>query len=163
MNTVKLSLVVKGAIIALGVCGLFMCIVWYPFSISLSTMGVVSAKPSLSQSVELWTQLAFYWAVSVPCFIVLIFAWKITGAIKNDEVFSYKVVNIIKKSATLLVIDIVVFLIGNIVFLALGWNDFAICYFIIAVIGLVVVSILFVLSHFVIKAIELKEETEGLI
>lgn len=163
MNTVKLSLVVKGAIIALGVCGLFMCVVWYPFSISLSTMGVVSAKPSLSQSVELWTQLAFYWAVSVPCFIVLIFAWKITGAIRNDEVFSYKVVNIIKKSATLLVIDIVVFLIGNIVFLALGWNDFAICYFIIAVIGLVVVSILLVLSHFVIKAIELKEETEGLI
>lgn len=163
MNTFKLSLLVKGAIIALGLCGLFMCVVWYPFSISLSAMGVVSANPSLSQNIELWTQLIFYWVVSVPCFIVLIFAWKITGSIKNDEVFSYKVINIIKKSATLLVIDIVVFLVGNIIFLAVGWNDFAIVYFMIAVVGLVIVSVLLTLSHFAEKAVELKEETEGLI
>ncbi len=163
MNTFKLSLLVKGAIIALGLCGLFMCVVWYPFSISLSAMGVVSANPSLSQNIELWTQLIFYWVVSVPCFIVLIFAWKITGSIKNDEVFSHKVVNLIKKCAAVLVIDIVVFLVGNIIFLAVGWNDFAIVYFMIAVVGLIIVSVLLTLSHFAEKAVELKEETEGLI
>ncbi len=163
MNTVKLSILVKCSIVALGLCGICICVFWYPFSISLSTMGVVPTKLSLSQNIEFWTQLTFYWAVSIPCFIILIFAWKITESIKKDEAFSYGVVNLIKKSSTLLLIDIVIFLIGNIAFLALRWNAFALCYFIIAVIGLVVASILLVLSHFVTKAIELKEETEGLI
>ena len=66
MNAVKLSLLLKCAIIALGLCGVLICAAWYPFSISLSVMGVVPAEPTISQSIEMWPQLSFYWAVSIP-------------------------------------------------------------------------------------------------
>ena len=163
MNAVKLSSLLKCAIIALGLCGFLICAAWYPFSISLSVMGVVPAEPTISQSIEMWSQLSFYWAVSIPCFIVLIMAWKTAREVKADRAFTPKVAGLIKKSAVLLIVDIVVFVIGNIVFLALRWNDFAIVYFILAAIGLVVVSVLFALFHFLMKAIKLKDETEGLI
>lgn len=163
MKTSKLSVVVKGSIIAFGLCGLVMCLLWYPFSISLSTMGVVAATPTLEQNVQMWTQLLFYWGVSIPCFIVLAIAWRISTAIKKDEVFSSKVAKQIKKCTIILLVDVIIFFIGNIVFMLLGWNDFAFIYFIIAVIGIVVVSVLSVVSHYVTKAAILQEETEGTI
>lgn len=160
MNASKCFILLKSSIIILGLCGLITCLLWYPFSISLSTMGVVEATPTLEQNIQMWTQLLFYWLASIPCFIVLAIAWKISNEMKREKTFRYKVAKLIKICAIILSVDLAMFLIGNMVFLRLNWNDFALIYFIIAAIGTVVVNILFIWSNFVIKAANLQEELE---
>lgn len=162
MKTFELSFMIKSSVVIFGICGLLMCALWYPFSISFMVMGVVDVVPTLEQNIAMWTQLVFYWAVSVPCFLILAFVWKMTDSIKKDQFFSYKIAKSMKNCALLLFIDVLVFFAGNTVFFFLGWNVFAIIYYIIAVVGLAVSSIFLVASHFVYKAAQLKE-TEGLI
>ncbi len=163
MKTSKHSAAVKAEIIVVGLCGLIICALWYPFSISLSTMGVVGIAPTLENNVQMWTQLAFYWFVSIPCFVILAVAWKISDAIKKGEAFSCRVAELIKKCAKILLWDVVLFLIGNLVFVFLGWNYYALIYFIVAAVGIVIVSFLSVLSHYVKNAAVLKEEVDGTI
>lgn len=163
MNTKKITLIFRIAIIAIGICGLLICALWYPFSISLTTMGTSNATPTAEQSVRIWVQLAFYWIVSVPCFLILFFTWKISSAISKEELFSNKIVELIKLDIIILLIDLLVFLIGNIVFVLFKWNDFAIVYFMITVVGLVVVSLFWIALYVIKRGIEMQEEIEGTI
>ena len=163
MKPFTLSFMLKGAIVVFGLCGIIMCVLWYPFAVSFEIMGVVDVSPTPEQQVALWTQLLFYWGVSVPCFLILAFSWKITDAIKNDAFFSYKIAKKINFCAMLLFVDVIIFFIGNTVFLLLNWSVFVLVYYIIAVVGLAVASVFAAIAHFVSKAAKLKEETEGLI
>lgn len=163
MNAKKITLIFRIAIIAIGICGLLICALWYPFSISLTTMGTSNATPTAEQSVRIWVQLVFYWVVSVPCFLILVFTWKVSSALKKEELFSKKIVRLINLEISTLLIDLLVFLIGNIVFILLKWNDFAIVYFMITIIGLVVVSFFWIALYVIKRGIEMQEEIEGTI
>lgn len=163
MNAKRINTIFRITIIAIGLCGLSICAFWYPYSISLTTMGVINATPTAEQSIRIWIQLVFYWIVSVPCFLILFFAWKISSALDKEELFSNKIVDLIKLKIVILLIDLLVFLIGNIIFVFLKWNDFAIIYFMITVIGLVVVGLLWVALYVLKKGIEMQEEIEGTI
>ena len=159
-----LSLIVKADIIIIGICGVLMCAVWYPFSISLTAIGISSdVAPTASERLAFWLQLSFYWITSLPCFLILVIAWTVSSEIKKDNALSNAVMKKVKTQGMILLADIAVFLIGNIVFLLLGWNDFAVIYFIFIAIGLVFVSGLYVLWHYIKVGVQLKEETEGLI
>ena len=70
---------------------------------------------------------------------------------------------IMKRIIFILLIDLFIFLIGNVVFLLLKWNDFAIIYFMITVLGLVFICFLYVGIIIIKKGIELKEDLEGTI
>lgn len=164
MNSAKLSIMIKASIIVFALCGIIMCAFWYPFSVSLTTMGTLDyTTPTVAQNVRMWSQIVFYWVVSIPCFVILWMAWKISNAIKNDVFFSLKVAKLVKCSTVTLFIDIIVFFVGNVVFLILKWNDFYMIYFLIAVVGLAISSMLLALSHFIVQAAGYKEEVEGLL
>ena len=163
MKKSVMSFVVKCSVIIIALFGVIMCACWYPFSISLTTIGPIDTVPTVAQYVEMYSQLAFYWFVSIPCFIILIFAWKFSNDIKRDDVFNMKTVKRIRHCVVILLADLVVYVIGNLIFMLIGWNDFAILYFIIAIIGLVITCILAVVSHYVSKAAILQEEAEGTI
>lgn len=153
MKTDKLSVLLKGGIIVFGICGLLMCVLWYPYTVSLTA----------ENSVEKWIQLIFYWLVSIPCFVILVFAWRITGSIKTDEVFTKKTAKCIKLCMFILFMDVCVFFIGNVVFMILGWSKLAFVNLMLAAIGLVVTSVLLVACHYVEKGANLQEEVEGTI
>jgi hypothetical protein len=163
MNNKRIALILKSVIIMITLIGLTICIIWYPFSISLTTIGTVNSNITISQTIEFWIQLVFYWLASVPCFIVLFFSWLITDFIKADEVFSFKVANLLNKSSKTLLLDLLIFLVGNIIFVCLKWNDFALIYFFIALIGFCLVAITFIISHYVVEAANLREINEGTI
>lgn len=163
MDSTKINIVLRISIIIIALCGVAMCAFWYPFSVSLTTMGTVNAAPTLEQNIQIWAQLSFYWLVSIPCFFVLVLMWYFTTALKKEGFFSNKVIKIIRIEILTLLVDVVIFLIGNIVFVILGWNDFAIIYFLITVIGLVVVGLLYVFINIIKKGIEMQEEIEGTI
>ena len=60
----------------------------------------------------------------------------------------------------ILVIDIIVFLIGNIVFAILGWSNWIVLHILIAVTGLVVSIFMYILSKYLIRAAILQEESD---
>ena len=68
-----------------------------------------------------------------------------------------------KQAACVLTMDLLVFLVGHTVFALLQWNQLYILYCFAAVIGLVLVMLLSILSHYLYRAAELQEESDGTI
>lgn len=102
------------------------------------------------------------WVLAVPCYLVLYHFWEITKEIKKDNSFSNENAIHLKKISHLFVADIFLLVVGNIVYLALGWNQlgcFIMC-MIIACAGLVLSVLSAALSHLVYKAVALKEEND---
>ena len=163
MNSNKITIVLRISIIIIALCGAVMCAFWYPFSISLTAIGVTNATPTLEQIIKFWVQLVFYWLVSIPCFFILALLWYMSVIFKKEGFFSEKIIKATKIEIITLLIDLAIFLIGNIVFAILGWNDFAIIYYLITVIGLVVVGLFYVFIYIIKKGIQMKEEIEGTI
>ncbi|MBO5944084.1 MAG: DUF2975 domain-containing protein [Clostridia bacterium] len=152
-----ISFLIKLFVAIKSLFGIIMCLCWYPFSISLTTVGIVDVIPTTMQNIELYVQLFFYWSVSIPCFIFLNYVWKLSNIIKKDEVFKDSTIKIMNRGIRILFVDLIFFVIGNLVFMFLGWNDFAIFYFILAAIGFAVICLLEVISRIISKAICLKE------
>lgn len=163
MKNSLIAVLVRVVIVVIAACGLAVCAFWYPFSISLSVMGVVDAVPTVAQNVQMWTQLVFYWLVSLPCFGILVLAWLMTNSMKKEAFFNERNVKLAKISALILFVDLLAFLIGNVVFLILGWNDYAIIYFILFAIGLGGAILVKVFEQYMKKAVQMQEDTEGLI
>lgn len=161
MTAKSLFFWVRFSIVIIELCGLTVCALWYPYSFSLIKIGLLGSELSELTSIQSWGLLSFYWAVSIPCFVILIIAWKISVYIKTEQLFTIKVANMIKLCALILLIDLGIFLIGNIIFLLLKINDFAIIYFFLIIGGLVLSILLSVLSYYVAKAAELKEISDG--
>jgi hypothetical protein len=161
MNNKNIALILKSVIIIVAILGLMICSIWYPFSISLTAVGTVNTSITLAQKIEIWTQLIFYWLVSIPCFIILIYSWFITNSVKANEVFTLKVSNLLKKCARILLFDLIIFLIGNTIFMCLGWNDFALIYFLLAIIGFCVATVTLIIAHYVTEATKLIEIKNG--
>lgn len=163
MTTKSILLWVRCSIVIIALCGLTVCALWYPYSFSLIKVGLINSKLSELTAAQSWGLLSFYWAVSIPCFAILIIAWKISTHIKTEQLFTSKVAKMIKLCALMLLIDLSVFCMGNIIFLLLKMNDFAIIYFFLMIGGLVLSVFLSVLSHYVAKAAELQEISDGTI
>ena len=163
MEINKITLLFRVSLIIVAVFGILICALWYPFTISLTSFGIVDYSPTVEQVTRFWVTLSFYWVVSVPCFVVLFILWKISIYLKKNDFFTNNVVVLMKRIVFILLIDLFIFLIGNVVFLLLKWNDFAIIYFMITVLGLVVICFLYVGIIIIKKGIELKEDLEGTI
>lgn len=163
MTAKSLFFWVRCSIVIIALCGLTVCALWYPYSFSLIKIDLTYAKLCELTTAQSWGLLSFYYAVSIPCFAILIIAWKISSNIKTEQLFTSKVAKMIKLCAVILLIDLGVFFIGNIIFLVLKINDFAIIYFFLVIAGVVLSVFLSVLSHYVAKAAELKELSDGTI
>lgn len=161
MKKTLIAGLLRVAIVIVAVFGIMMCTCWYPFSISLSVMGVIEAVPTVAQNVRMWTQVVFYWLASLPCFAVLVLWWLMTYSLKKGTLFNKGNVKLTKLSAGILFVDLVVFLIGNVVFLFLGWNDFAIIYFILSAIGLGIVITIKVFERRLKRIVKQRESAQS--
>ncbi|MDE7348352.1 MAG: hypothetical protein K2N53_01665, partial [Clostridia bacterium] len=81
MNDKKVAWLLRTAIIIVGLFGITVCAFWWPFSISLSALGVDGSLTLMTgeQMAEFWSQFAFYQAASLPCFAILVLAWLVTN------------------------------------------------------------------------------------
>jgi hypothetical protein len=107
----------------------------------------------------MWSQLIFYWIASVPCFIVLGYAWQVSASFKS-ELFTHENANSFRISAILLLADSIFFFIGNLVFALMDLNPFAIIFFFLVVASLSVSLALGAAGYYVAKAAALREENE---
>ena len=167
MNDKKISWMLRSAIILVGIFGVAICAFWWPFSASMTTFGINTIidmdRVTGAQLAEFWVQFAFYQVVSLPCFAILVLAWLVTNRIFKGQFFELGTAKLIRTASLILYIDLLIFFIGNLVFMFLKWNDFAIIYYFLGAIGVAVALCMSVIAYYVKKSAELKEETEGIV
>lgn len=112
------------------------------------------------EGAALIVQCVFQWLVSIPCFWILILAWKICADMKKGRLFTLENSNRIRRAAIALLISIIGFLIAKAVFYFLGWNKELILHLIISIVGFTFLVIMIVLSHYIYRAAELQEESD---
>lgn len=156
MTQKSLSLWMKLIIILFAVCGVAVFGIIVPFIGS----DFAESYPEFSYCFVPW--LLFVDLMAVPCYCVLGFAWKIAKSISVERAFSIQNSKRLKNVSILALITSFYFFVGNIVFLLLGMNHFAIlilsciCVFI----GVSISVASAVLSYLVNKASDLQEQSD---
>ncbi|MBQ8850735.1 MAG: DUF2975 domain-containing protein [Clostridia bacterium] len=153
MSKRSLFILARILIIVIALCGLCICGFIYPFLVSLNGLDKVS-------EITMWSQLIFYWLSSVPCFVILGLAWKVSASFKS-ELFTFENASRFKLSSLLLFADAVFFFVGNLIFTLIGCNPFVIIFFFLIVTALSVALALGAAGHYVAKATEIREENEA--
>ena len=164
-NKLFLSLC-RVSILFLFCVGICICLWWYPLSISFCTVGLVSGESvpvEHAREVACWVQLLFAYLASVPCFVVLALGFRATVYAGRDEFFTKKNALLFKVIAIMLFVDSIVFIIGNMVFMFLGWNPFASLYYVIGVIGMIFALGSYFSYRYLEKAIAIKEENDSIL
>ena len=152
MSKKMLFVLSRISIIVIALCGLCICGCIYPFIVSLGGL-------EKGSEVIMWCQLIFYWVSAIPCFIILGLAWRVSASFKG-ELFTLKNANCFKISSILLLTDAIYFFIGNALFMFMGYNPFAILFFLLTVTALAVALALGAAGYYVVKAAEIREENE---
>ncbi len=150
------------SLIMICLIGLVICGLVYPFQVSLTAIGVPTDpfEITVSEQVEFWVQLAFYWAISIPCFITLLFGWDISNEISRGNLFSKRIVKRLNTSALILFVDCLVYLTAQLVFTILGWNPFVPVMLTVGLFGLILSFASHFAARYVGEAAEIKAENE---
>ncbi|MBQ9113139.1 MAG: DUF2975 domain-containing protein [Clostridia bacterium] len=154
MTKKSLCYLVRISIIAVALCGLFICLCAYPFGVALN--GLDATEP------EMWIQMVFYWISALPCFAILGIGWRMSSSLKG-EFFTHKNARMLERAGYLLFCDAVFYLAGNVGFMIIGQNIFAIFSFMMVAFALVVSLAFFAAGHYVARAASLREENESYI
>jgi len=156
MSSKTLCAFVRFAVICAAICGLALC--GYVFPIALPD--ILGFDP-VRGGISVW--MVFLLATSAPGFVILVFVWNVSSAVKHDEVFTGKTAAWIKRGAVLLLADAGFFAAGNAVLLAVGLSRPNI--FFLSILGcLFCVSLALlaaVLSRYISKAAEMQEEADA--
>lgn len=157
MKQTSLSKWLKGIIFGVGVCALVVYLLVTPI------MGqTIAAAENGEFDYCFWPWLIFIWATGIPFFFALILAWKIAGNIGAERSFSLSNANLLKWISVLAIGDAAFFFIGNLVLLFLNMNHPGIVLLSLVVVfaGMAVAVAAMVLSHLVMKAADLQEQSD---
>lgn len=154
MNQSNLSNWLKVIIIGMGLCGALI----YIFVLPVLGKELALSYPEFSYCYLPW--LIFLWITAIPCYLVLLFSWKIASEIGADNSFSYENANSLKKICHFTLADVAFFFLGNVVFLFLNMNHPGILLLSLLVdfIGIAIAVAAAALSHLVYNAAQINEE-----
>ena len=156
MKQKSLSLWLKAIIIGMALCGLVIFLAVLPsFGSSL-----VYQYPEFSN--RYWPWLTFLWIAGLPCFAVLFFAWRIAESIGNDRSFSKSNATLLKWIAWMAAGDALCFFMGNVLLLLLNMSHpgVALLSLIVVFAGVCIAVAAAALSHLVLKATDLQEQSD---
>ena len=159
MSSKVLCNLVRTAVIMVAICGIIVCYYLLP---SLGTF-IKDNNPGYANFYFPW--LIFLWVTIVPGFVVLVFIWKVSTAIKLDTVFTLKTASFFSKCTVILFCDVVFFFAGNIVFLMLGLNHVFILFLslIAGIFGITLTVLMALFSRYLTKAATLQEEVDSIV
>lgn len=157
MKQIALSKWLKFIIIGVGICGLII------YGIVIPMLGRhLAAYLNGEFDYCYWPWLSLIWITAVPCYIVLVFSWKIASNIGNDKSFIVENANYLKWISVLAASDAALFFIGNIVYLFLNINhpSIVLCSLLVVFAGVAVAIAFAALSHLVLKAEVLQDQSD---
>ena len=158
MSSTTLCAFVRFAAISAAICGLALCGYVYPIALN----DILGFDPNIG-GVNIW--LVFLWLTSAPCFIILVYVWIVSGAVKRDEVFTLKTALWIKRAAVLLLVNVGIFAAGNVILLAIGLSrpNIFLLSMLVCIFGVSLALLAAVLSRYISRAADLQEEADGTI
>lgn len=139
-----------------GVCG----VIIYAAIIPMLAEAAAEKYPEFSYCK--WPWLILIWITAVPCFLVLVLAWRVALNIGHDRSFSASNAVLLKWVSVLAAADAAIFFVGNLVYLLLNMNhpSIVLLSFFIEFFGVAVSVSAAALSHLVMKAAVLQEESD---
>lgn len=147
----------KIIIVGLGICGLII------FCIVLPILGqtIDQAYQGEFHSYYLFW-LIFIWVAALPCYAVLVLAWRVAVNIGKDRSFSIQNAKLIKGISYLAAADSAFFFLGNIISLFFNLNhpSVVLASLFIIFIGVAISVAAAVLSHLILKAQVLQEQSD---
>ncbi len=155
MTPKKLSRWLKCIFVIVGICG----VIGYAI-IPMFGADMRSLYPEFSNRFLPW--LIFIWASGVPCFMVLVLAWRIATNIGKDQSFSGQNARMLKWISVLAAGDAGFFFVGNVLFLLLDLSHpgVVLASFLVVFVGIAVAVMSAVLSYLVNKAAALQEQSD---
>lgn len=159
MTSKILCNLVRAAVIIVAICGIFTCCYVLPEA----GTAIRDNNPEYANLFFPW--LIFLWMTLVPCFVILIFIWRVSTAIKLESVFTLKTASFFTTCAIILFCDVVFFFTGNIVFLLLGMNHvwFLFLSLIAGIFGVTLTVLMALFSRYLTKAAALQEEVNSIV
>ena len=156
MNQQKLSSWLKAIIIIIGLCGL---IVYFGILPDCGSWMQDSYPEFASWH---WPWMIFLWITAIPCYAILVLAWKIAVNIGENRSFSSSNAALLQGIAWLVAGDILFFFLGNVVFFFMSMNHPGIFLIslLICFVGFSVTVAAACLSHLVQKAADLQEQSD---
>ncbi len=156
MKQDKLAGWLKFIILGVGLCILIV----YVFVVPMFGRTIVDDAPEFAGWYVPW--LVFISITAVPVFIALFFCWKVANNIGNDRSFSMDNANLLKWISWLAAADSAYFFIGNIVLLLLNMSHpgMTLMSMLIAFFGVAVSIASAALSHLIVKAADLQEQSD---
>ena len=156
MKQKTLERVLKIIIVGLAVCGVLL----FAYVIPASGKHIVECYPEFSSWFVPW--LVFILIAAVPCYAVLVFAWRIAVRIGADDSFCIKNAKDLKAVCILALSDSAYFLLGNIVLWLFGKNHPSVIMasLLVVFVGVAIAVASAVLSHLVLKAALIKQEND---
>ncbi|MBE5870943.1 MAG: DUF2975 domain-containing protein [Lachnospiraceae bacterium] len=156
MKNTSIAGIMKLFIIGTGILGLLM----YFAGLPLIGKALANAVPELAFSYYPW--LFFLWVTGIPCYAVLVFAWRIACNIGKDRVFTKQNAQSFEWIFRLAAGDTIFFLIVNVIYLFLNMSHPSV------IIGALLVSFVGAafafctktLSEFVDAAADLQEQSD---
>lgn len=156
MKLTTIEKCLKGIIIGFAICGAIVV------SLILPNLGGLFRMryPEFSHWFYPW--LVFLCITIIPCYLVLISAWKVAKNIGTDRSFSYENGKCFKRISFYALVDSIFFFVGNIIFWLIGINHpgIVIISLMIVFVGLSIALACKALSQLVDNAASLQEEND---
>ncbi len=156
MTQKSLSLWMKTIVIMLGICG----VILFGFTAPFIGLDFAHNYPEYAYCFAPW--LVFLLITAIPCYSVLVLAWKIATSISKDSAFTDKNSVRLKNVSILSLLTSAYMFLGNVIFLVLNMNHpsifLAICLLVFVGVAISVASA--VLSYLVKKAAKLQEDSD---
>jgi hypothetical protein len=156
MKQKSLAKWLKVTIIGVALAGLAVLFVIIP----ILGQGIVGQNPEFEYCYYPW--LVLFWVCGIPCYIALVLGWMIAVNIGKDRSFSLANAHYLSLISVLAAIDSALFFTVNIVFLLLNMNHpgIVLLSLIVVFIGVAISVAAAALSHLVMKAAELQEQSD---
>ncbi len=152
MSQKSLSVWLKLIIVGMALCGLIVYGYMVPFGDN-QLLGDVANNLGC---------LIYIWVTAIPCYIVLVLGWIIATNIGRDKSFSQANANCLKWIAFMAAADTIILFVGIIILVCINLSSTLIvmCALIICFVGISISVAAAALSHLVLKAAVLQEQTE---
>jgi len=156
MKQKTLEVLLKIIICCVGVGGLVVYFVFLP------NFGGLIAKSYPELDYMYWPWLSFLWATGVPCYIGLVYCWRVASNIGKDRSFSEENAHYLARIAWLAGGDGLFFFLGNVVLFLLGMNHpgVALASLVVDFIAVAITVVAAGLSHLVLKAAKLQNQSD---
>lgn len=153
MNRIALTRRLRLILIGTALCGLLFYSTLLPYFVQQR----YPAEPASA-----WLCLVLLWLSALPCYAVLFYGWRIVRNIDNDRSFTEVNASFLQRISTLAAVDTgYIALINPILILFGAWDSLFLLISIIIVFAGIAVSVTAAaLSHLVLRAAELQEQSD---